>query len=67
MYLEDNYDCAQHTNSYREFPKEPVSQQQNTKVSENVSPLQEPNLKRYRVFAKIHFGLFICFVLLIID
>ncbi|XP_060589993.1 uncharacterized protein LOC132745181 [Ruditapes philippinarum] len=45
MYLEDNYDCVQHTNSYREFPKEPVSQQQNTKVSENISPLQEPKVK----------------------
>ncbi|XP_060568426.1 uncharacterized protein LOC132727032 [Ruditapes philippinarum] len=55
MYLEDNYDRMQHTNSLKESPKEPVSQQQNTKVSsqqqntgvpENISPLQEPTLKR---------------------
>ncbi|XP_060570208.1 uncharacterized protein LOC132728566 [Ruditapes philippinarum] len=46
MYLEDKYDCVQHTNSLREFHKEPVSQQQNIKVSEKAFSLQEPNLKR---------------------
>ncbi|XP_060600151.1 uncharacterized protein LOC132753676 [Ruditapes philippinarum] len=46
MYLEDNYDCVQHTNSLREFPKEPVSKRQNTKVSEKGFSPQESNFKR---------------------
>jgi hypothetical protein len=50
MYLKDNYDCVQHTNSLKESPKEPVFKRQNTKVPEKAFSLQEPSLKRYQGF-----------------
>ncbi|XP_060581424.1 uncharacterized protein LOC132738024, partial [Ruditapes philippinarum] len=47
MYLDENYDCVQHTNrNKRETSKVPASQWNDTKVSEDVSPKCQPKLKR---------------------
>ncbi|XP_060575563.1 uncharacterized protein LOC132733015 [Ruditapes philippinarum] len=46
MYLDDNYDCVQHTHNERETPKVSAPQWKDTKVSEDVFSMCQLKLKR---------------------